>query len=84
MIPQNFSNQLRNDLASGKTLDEALVLLRASGASVVECIATIRSVRQCALPEAKQFVHDSPAWADLRERNNKFHEELSSILDPDT
>jgi hypothetical protein len=77
MIPRDFSKQLRRELASGKTLDEALVSLRASGASIFDCIVAIRSVRQYSLEEAKQFIHDSPAWADARVDFDDLHDDAS-------
>ena len=63
----------------GASLDAALGELRTSGASIMESIVTVRSVRGCDLKEAKRLVHFSPAWADVREQNEKFHEEIERL-----
>ena len=78
MIPHDFSNLLRRELASGKILDEAIAVLRAAGASQVECIVALQSVRRYTLEEAKRVVHESHAWADVRHRDEALWDELIS------
>jgi hypothetical protein len=73
---RDFTKDFRRKLADGKTTDDALAELRASGASIVECIVAVRSFRRCDLAEAKTVVHHSPAWADMREQHDRFHAEL--------
>jgi len=63
----NYSKQLRRKLAEGRTLDQALSDLRAEGASIFDCIASVRTFRQCDLAEAKLAVQSSAAWSDHRE-----------------
>ncbi len=63
----DHSKQLRQKLAEGRTLEEALSDLRASGASIFDCVASVRSFRRCGLAEAKILVQSSPAWSDHRE-----------------
>jgi len=56
-------------LREGATLDTALEALRAGGASIVESIVSVRSVRSCELVEAKRLVHASPVWSDVMTQN---------------
>jgi len=81
MIPLDYSKDLRRLLADGKTLDEALAALRAKGLSIIECIMAVREFRHCDLAEAKQVVHFSSAWADMREQHDQFHRELEEVAD---
>jgi hypothetical protein len=78
MQPRDLSSELRELLRGGASLDTALSQLRANGASIVESIVSIRSVRGCDLVEAKRLVHLSPAWADVRALNDQFHAELEA------
>jgi hypothetical protein len=63
----DYSKQLRRKLAEGRTFDQALSELRASGASIFDCIASVRAFRKCELAEAKLLVQSSPTWSDHRE-----------------
>jgi hypothetical protein len=83
MILLDYSKDLRRLLAEGKTLDEALAALRARGLSIMQCINAVRIFRKCDLTEAKQIVHFSPAWKDVREGNERFHQELEDALNQD-
>jgi ribosomal protein L7/L12 len=83
MQPRNFGSDLRRRLNEGATLDVALGELRSSGASIVECIVSVRSARGCDLVEAKRLVHFSPVWADVRALNEEMHEELERITRDD-
>jgi hypothetical protein len=77
---RDFTKDLRQKLADGKTTDDALTELRTSGASIMECIFAVRSFRGCDLAEAKKLVHFSSAWADMREHHEKFHAECEAAL----
>ena len=62
----DYSKDLRRKLADGKTLDEALTELRKAGASIFDCIISVRTFRRCEIAEAKQIVETSSAWSDHR------------------
>jgi hypothetical protein len=64
----NYSKRLRQELASGKTLDQALSKLRVEGVMMGECIASVRTLNRCSLEDAKRLVESSSAWADIRRR----------------
>jgi hypothetical protein len=78
MQPRDLSSELRELLSGGASLDIALSQLRANGASIVESIISVRSVRGCDLAESKRLVHLSPAWADIRALNDQLHAELEA------
>jgi hypothetical protein len=62
----DYSKDLRRKLADGRTLDEALTELRTAGASIFDCIVSVRTFRRCEIAEAKQIVETSAAWSDHR------------------
>ena len=62
----DYSKDLRRLLAEGRTLDEALMELRRVGASIFDCIVSVRTFRRCEIAEAKQIVETSSAWSDHR------------------
>jgi hypothetical protein len=66
--PQSCSAVLRQKLDDGKKLDDALADLRASGATIVQCIIAVTLYQGCGPDEAKRLVHSSPAWADVSEK----------------
>lgn len=66
--PIDYSKALRRTLAAGKGLDDALAQLRAEGASILDCITSVRAFRRCDLSEAKRVVESSAAWTDVCER----------------
>ena len=78
MQPRNLSGDLRELLGGGASLDTALGELRANGASIVECIISVRTVRGCDLAEAKRVVHGSSAWEDVTAQHEQFHAELEA------
>jgi hypothetical protein len=53
-------------LAEGKTLDQSFSELRKSGASIAECIISVKNLRKCELTEAKKIVNESETWADVQ------------------
>jgi hypothetical protein len=66
--PQGCSAVLRQKLDSGKKLDDALAELRASGATIVQCIIAVTVCQSCRADEARRLVHSSPAWTDVSEK----------------
>ncbi|HXR06361.1 MAG TPA: hypothetical protein VN765_03465 [Candidatus Acidoferrum sp.] len=72
-----YSKDLRRKLAEGKAFDEALRELRTAGASIFDCVASVRSFRRCDLMEAKQLVESSSAWSDVRIAPEEFYRELN-------
>jgi hypothetical protein len=71
------SKELRRKLAEGQTLDQALGELRGAGASIFDCVASVKTFRHCELAEAKRLVESSSAWADYRDVTAEFLKALS-------
>ena len=71
------SSELRQKLAEGQTLDQALAELREVGASIFDCIASVKSFRHCDLAEAKRLVESSSAWVDYRNVTAEFFKAFS-------
>jgi hypothetical protein len=66
--PQGYSAILREKLGGGKKLDDALADLRASGATIIQCIVAVTVCQGCRPDEARRLVHSSPVWADVSEK----------------
>jgi hypothetical protein len=62
----DYSKDIRRKLADGKTLDDALTELRTGGASIFDCIVSVRTFRRCEIAQAKRIVETSSAWSDHR------------------
>jgi len=77
----DYSKDLRRKLASGSTLDQAFTELRAMGASIIDCVVTVRSYHRCTIEEAKRIVESSPVWSDHRNATEEFLSELSKTDD---
>src|SRR5581483_4320139 len=58
----------------GGRWDEILVCLRGEGFSKVVCIRATVEILRLPLAAAKRLVHESRAWADRREPDDRFHE----------
>ncbi|MBI1199951.1 MAG: hypothetical protein GC203_18995 [Phenylobacterium sp.] len=60
--------------------DAAVAYFRSSGLSKVESIGAIAMRFGVGLAEAKNLVHLSPTWDDVRERDEAFHEAIEAAL----
>ena len=66
---------------AGERWDAILGALRAEGFSKIDCIkATVDQLR-LPLGDAKRIVHDSAAWADVRDRDDEWKERLVSEVE---
>jgi hypothetical protein len=63
-------------MRGGEALDDMLVWLRAQGASRVDSIAVLNGAADMRLTKAKHMMHFSAAWADMREQQDRFRDEL--------
>jgi hypothetical protein len=69
---------------AGERWDAILGALRAEGFSKVDCIkATVQQLR-LPLADAKRVVHDSAAWADVRERDDEVLDRLAREVEVGT
>ena len=65
---------------AGARWDEILEALRNEGLSKVDCIQATVEILRLPLADAKRIVHESRAWADLRERDDEFHDTLEATF----
>jgi len=72
--------QCQQMAAQGKSSEEIVEFLRAQGSSKVASIAIIAKVLAVNLGQAKVIVHTSHTWADVRERDDRFHASLGENL----
>lgn len=71
--------RFRELLDSGAPVDTVLRSMRDAGASRTDSIIALVGWRSMTLADAKPIVHLSPAWADLRESAEQFHEDLAQL-----
>lgn len=83
MIDDSPLEAARTRLAAGVPLDTVLAELREGGFTQVHSIRAVRALTDASLAEAKEIVHVSPAWADVRERNDDLHRSLERDLSRD-
>jgi len=58
-----------------------LFILRDEGFSKSECIRVTVEILRLPLADAKRIVHESRAWADRREQDDRFHDALIAELE---
>ena len=64
---------------SGTSKDGILGHLRGLGKSKTYSILVIQNIYRMSLRDAKEFVHLSPTWADMRADDDEFHDLLERI-----
>jgi ribosomal protein L7/L12 len=64
----------------GEDPEQIIALLRSQSASIMDCIKVMREVLGISLGEAKQLVHFSNAWADLRKSYEDTHGIASDVV----
>lgn len=73
---ENLLRECRKKLDYGAALEEVIRILRDGGFSKVHSIKALVDLGQANMSDAKKIVHDSPTWADVRERDEAFHRRL--------
>ena len=73
-------NECQRQRAAGKSNDDLVAFLRTQGCSKVESMAIVARACGVGLGEAKEIVHLSKAWADTRERDERFQQSLEAGL----
>ncbi|MGK3201229.1 hypothetical protein [Amycolatopsis sp. MEPSY49] len=83
MIDNSALEAARTRLAAGVPLDAVLAELREGGCTQVDGIRAVCALTGASLAEAKEIVHVSPAWADVRQRADDLHRSLEQGLSGD-
>lgn len=79
---QAVSDQERLSLwEQRQNMESFLQELRARGAGQIDCIKAVREIAGISLGEAKEIVHYSRTWADMREASEALHETAYKALE---
>jgi hypothetical protein len=78
---KQYVDPCKQMLQEGKRSDEILKYLRKETNSKVVSAAVLMNGLNLPSAEVKQLIHFSEAWADVKERDKKFHEDLFSRLE---
>jgi hypothetical protein len=77
-------NQLIAECASlleeGIDHEGLIAFLREQGCSKIDSIVALSAALRLDLGRAKELVHCSEAWRDMRESDNQLHEEFAQAL----
>lgn len=68
--------ECRKMLRQGANTEAVLLHLRKSGVNKALSIVALDLLGVAPLNDGKLLVHNSATWADVRERDEKFHEDL--------
>jgi len=79
MITDDLMNACREMVSRGVGVEDIVATLRQRGLSKVQTIKVLFDLRLADAYDAKKLVHDSPAWADVRERDEEFHRKLDEL-----
>jgi hypothetical protein len=80
MDNQTLISECKRMAAQGKNPEDVLQFLRAEGCSKVTSIAILAKALAVGLGQAKEMVHTSRTWADVRERDDQFHASIPKNL----
>jgi hypothetical protein len=80
----NVLSECREMLARGAKLEEIVMVLRQNGFSKVQSIKELIDLKQADAYSGKEIVHNSPTWADVRERDEEFQRGLESLANQQT
>lgn len=81
MLSEEALNRCRELARRGGDIDAVIRELRLAGLSKVGSIKVLIDLGLANLADAKDKVHTSAAWADVRERDEAFHEALAQSFD---
>lgn len=68
--------------SQGRSTDEIVSFLHARGCSKVQSITVIATALGIGLTQAKEIIHTSQAWMDIKERDEHFHDSLERAIKP--
>ena len=66
-------------LGAGHPTEEILAAWRERGLSILCSIQCLSHITGMTLGEAKEIVHGSVAWSDLRPEHDRLHDELEKL-----
>jgi hypothetical protein len=78
--PEVLENGACDMQARGAPSEEILAYLRSNGASILESMRILKNVLGLSLAEAKQIVHFSETWSDMRDEHDRIHDVLEDVV----
>jgi ribosomal protein L7/L12 len=72
--------QAKDMIQGGEDFEEVVALLKRRNVSKVWSAKILSDAAGVSLEEAKDIVHMSRAWADLREEHDRFHDEVEQAI----
>lgn len=66
---------------SAKRLEKVLSYLRKNGCSKTKSMAILAKTKDIDLGEAKELVHFSRTWRDMRDGNEKLYETIEKLME---
>ena len=70
----------RHLIDGGESMESALRYMRSAGLSQIECVKAVKSLMGGNLGQAKEIVHFSETWSDMRPYQEQLHKGLSDGL----
>lgn len=67
-------------LGRGADLEEVLEALREKCPSIIQSMKVVRDVLGLPMNEAKDLVHHSRAWGDMRDEHSELHEQAEAAV----
>ena len=80
MARYSLSQEAKLRIQRRDSMDDILAYLRSQGANKIDTIIVLRDSAAMGLKEAKNIVHFSTAWNDVKERDESIWDELESEL----
>ena len=83
MKREDLIAECKNRYGAGEEVEKLIVFLRGAGCSKIDSIAVIIAACEICLAKAKEAVHFSSAWDDVRALDDKFHETVEAAVSGD-
>jgi hypothetical protein len=65
---------------SGAEIEPILEALRSKSPSIIQSMKVMRDILNLPMSEAKNLVHHSRAWSDMRDVHSELHEQAEAAL----
>jgi predicted acyltransferase (DUF342 family) len=66
-------------LGRGEDIQNVLEALREKSPSIIQSMKVVRDVLKVPMNEAKDLVHHSRAWSDIRDDHSEFHAQAEAV-----
>ena len=67
-------------LAEGADIETILDAMRERSPSIIQSMKVVRDILGVSMEDAKQLVHHSRAWSDMRDEHSELHERAEAAL----